>query len=79
MASSATLLTGEMTFPPNSLSLVVALDKAPEAALLTALPMMLYQKYRRHWWMLLVLFAAFVFSEYEIANGSSNPFLYFRF
>lgn len=45
----------------------------------TALPMMLYQKYRRHWWMLLVLFAAFVFSVYEIANGSSNPFLYFRF
>ncbi len=45
----------------------------------TPLPAQLWARYRKKVWMSLLLFAAFLFACYELAIGSSNPFLYFRF
>ena len=45
----------------------------------TALPMWLFQRYEKKCVIVPALFAVFAFSVYEIACGSSNPFLYFRF
>lgn len=45
----------------------------------TAFPMWLFRRYEKKCVMVPVLFAVFAFSVYEIACGSSNPFLYFRF
>lgn len=45
----------------------------------TSLPLNLVKKYYKTWIGKLIFFMLFWFSVYEIAMGSNNPFLYFRF
>lgn len=46
---------------------------------ITPLPKKWYYRYKDRWFMVLILFAIFWWSVYEIIVGSNNPFLYFRF
>lgn len=39
----------------------------------------IYRKYRKHFWLKLVLLALFWLSVYRMATAANNPFLYFRF
>lgn len=45
----------------------------------TPIPVRIYQKFARKYFMIVILMAVFCFSVYEMMKGSSNPFLYFRF
>lgn len=46
---------------------------------ITPFPKKWYYRYKDRWFMVLILFAIFWWSVYEIVVGSNNPFLYFRF
>ena len=46
---------------------------------MTPIPINLFKDKNRKWYMLLILFAIFWFSVYEIYIGKNNPFLYFGF
>lgn len=45
----------------------------------TWLPVRLYRKLTGNRWLVLICFAVFWLSVYEIRQGANNPFLYFRF
>lgn len=46
---------------------------------ITPFPRKWYHKWKDRWFMVIFLLVVFWWSVYEIASGSDNPFLYFRF
>lgn len=45
----------------------------------TAWPMKYYRTHHKRWYMIVLLLAVLIWSVYQMASGSNNPFLYFRF
>lgn len=45
----------------------------------TWLPVRIYHRLRRTWWLVIICLAVFWLCVYELYHGAANPFLYFRF